>query len=117
MTGITFNPTANNWNVLIDRPTGEVLHGTATAPHVAMQILERALESGTRRESHLTMRVRAMRRFFGTAAAVGLDTQADVAMRAAIGEFFGCHLNSRSELTAAEWVTARLAVLDGILTW
>lgn len=89
----------------------------AATPHEIAGIFQSMPRNATRDDSHLTMRVRAMRRFFGTASSVGLDTSADSAMRAALGEFFERGITSRTQLSAADWVVARAGIESGVLTW
>ncbi len=60
---------------------------------------------------------RAIRRAYGCAVGAGLDTKADVAMRAAIGALLGRAVATRSDLTAGEWLSVGDAVKLGALSW
>src|SRR5687768_13000541 len=93
-------------------PVGGVVFITTT-PHNAKGFMAQGMpKKGKRNDSHLTMRVRAMRRAFGAANTAGLDTTADVEMRAALGEFFERCLTSRTQLSAADWIVARAGIED-----
>lgn len=132
MTGILFDRTTGVWNVFVDRPQDQLCAGCALQPDQALQILEQALrramttpETGqsalesdqAASERGRQVRVRAIRRFFGLAAALGLDTTAHNPMRNALSDFVGRPLSSRKQLTTLEWMVCGNAVQSGVLFW
>jgi hypothetical protein len=59
----------------------------------------------------------AMRAFFRTACGEGLDCKAAERMRREISYFLGRWVESRRNVTAAEWWELQTAVWCGLLAW
>ncbi len=60
---------------------------------------------------------RSIRRFYAIAQEVGLSTEADADIRAAVGAFFGIEIESRKQLSGGHWEAAGTAVKFGALYW
>jgi hypothetical protein len=62
-------------------------------------------------------RVRALKAFFKTAKAAGLDTNNAEAMKQALAKYLGCVVSSRRDLSAGQWREAIAGLEFGLVSW